>query len=65
MNRGKQLKLKQLKVIIGAWVLMGFLITVYDHLVLQTNNSLGTSEEYSFIISMARNIGAGLINYFG
>lgn len=61
MNRGKQLKLQQLKVIIGAWVLMGFLITVYDHLVLLTSNSLGPSQEYSFIISAARNMGAGLI----
>ncbi len=61
MNRGKQLKLKQLKVIIGAWLLMGFLITVYDHLVLHTNNSLGPSKEYSFLFSMVRNMGAGLI----
>ena len=61
MNRGKQLKLTQLKVIIGAWLLMGFLITVYDHLVLHTNNSLGPSERYSFMISVARNMGAGLI----
>ncbi len=61
MNRGKQLKLKQLKVIIGAWLLMGFLITVYDHLVLLTSNSIGTSEQYSFLISMARNMGAGLV----
>lgn len=61
MKRGKQLKIKQLKVIICAWVIMGFLITVYDHLILLTNYSLGRSEDYSFLISMARNMGAGLI----
>lgn len=61
MKRGKQLKIKQLKVIICAWLIMGFLITVYDHLILLTSNSLGLSEDYSFLISMARNMGAGLI----
>ncbi len=61
MNRGKQLKLKQLKVIIGAWLIMGFLITVYDYLVLHTSNSLGPSEDYSFLMSAIRNMGAGLI----
>jgi len=61
VNRGKQLKLKQLRVIIVAWMIMGFLITVYDHLVLQTSNSNGFSPEYSFMVSAARNIGAGLV----
>ncbi len=44
-----------------AWSLIGFLITVYDHLVLQTSSSLGYSMEYSFVISALRNIGAGLV----
>ena len=61
MTRGKQLKLKQLKVIIIAWMIMGFLITIYDHLVLLTSSSLGPSSEYSFWISAARNMGGGLI----
>ena len=61
MNRGKQLKLNQLKVIIAEWLLMGLVITVYDHLVLHNSHSLGPSEEYSFMISAARNMGAGLI----
>ncbi|MEJ7683003.1 MAG: hypothetical protein WKG06_35135 [Segetibacter sp.] len=61
MKRDTQLKLKQLKVIIIAWMILGFLITLYDHLVLHTSNSLGSSIEYSFLISLARNMGAGLI----
>jgi adenylate cyclase len=61
VNREKQRKLQQLKVIIVAWMIMGFLITIYDHLVLLTNNSIGFSHEYSFIISAARNVGAGLV----
>src|SRR3990170_7591800 len=61
VRRGTQLKLKQLKVIIIVWTIMGFLITVHDHFVLLTSNSLGLSEDYSFFISAARNMGAGLI----
>ncbi len=61
MSRGTQLKLKQLKVIILAWVIFGFLITVHDHLFLLTTSSLGPSSEYSFMISAARNMGAGFI----
>jgi len=40
---------------------MGFLMAVYDHLVLFTNNSLGPSSTYSFMISAASNMGAGLV----
>ena len=41
--------------------MMGVVISLYDYLLLHTQNSMGPSEEYSFIISAARNIGAGLI----
>ena len=61
MNRGTQFKLKQLRVIIVAWMIMGFLITVYDYLVLISSSSLGFSDEYSFMVSVARNMGAALI----
>jgi adenylate cyclase len=61
MTRGRLLKLHQLKVIIISWMIMGFLISVYDYLVLLTSDSLGYSAEYSFIISVARNMGAGLV----
>lgn len=40
---------------------MGFLISVYDHLVLHTYYSQGPSEDYSFLLAAFRNIGAGLI----
>jgi len=61
VNRGTQLKFKQLRVIIVAWMIMGFLITVYDYLVLLSSSSLGFSQEYSFTVSVARNMGAALI----
>jgi adenylate cyclase len=51
----------QLMAIIIVWLIIGFFISVYDHLILHTSNSLGTSDEYSFLISVARNMGAGLI----
>lgn len=61
MNRRTQYKLKQLGVIIIAWLIIGFLIAVYDHLVLSTNNSLGPSPDYTFLGSVIRNMFAGLI----
>lgn len=61
MNRGTQLKFKQLAVIIIAWMIMGLLMTVYDLLVLLTDNTLGLSDKYSFTISAMRNMGAGLV----
>lgn len=61
VNRGMKLKFKQLAVIIIAWMAMGLLITVYDLLVLLTDNTLGLSDKYSFGVSAARNIGAGFV----
>ncbi len=60
MNRGTQLKLKQLKVIIVAWLIIGFLIAMYDHLVLISHSSPGPSQEYSFLFAVVLNMGAGL-----
>lgn len=60
MKKGKQMKAQQLKIIIIAWMIMGLLITIHDHLLLLTDNSAGFSEKYSFLVLAARNIGAGL-----
>jgi adenylate cyclase len=48
-------------VITGAWVIVGFLISLYDHLVLYTHNSLGPSGQYSFLFSLASNSASALI----
>lgn len=61
MKRSTRLKLRQLLLITATWMILGFIMTMYDHLVIHSNNSLGSSEEYSFMISATRNIGAGLI----
>ena len=60
MKRATQLKLKQLKVIIVAWLIMGFLIAVYDHLVLLSNDAYGLPEQRSFVFSLVLNVGAAL-----
>ena len=56
-----QLKLKQLLVIVVSWTIVGFVITVHDHFLLNSSNSLGVSEDYSFEGTAARNMAAGLI----
>lgn len=55
------MKLKQWRVIIIAWMIMGFLITIYDYLVLNTGYSSGLATDYSFLVALARNVGAGLV----
>src|SRR5688572_8378647 len=61
LNRRTHLKLKQLGVIVVSWLVIGFLIAVYDHLVLYTGNSAGPSAAYSFPRSIIVNMMAGLI----
>jgi adenylate cyclase len=61
MKRGTYIKFRQLGIIIFCWAIFGFIITVYDHLLLHTHNSLGPSEVYSFWMSCIRNVGAGII----
>jgi adenylate cyclase len=55
------LKLRQLSIIICTWLVVGFVITIYDYLVLHTQYSLGFSDEYTFLFSLAVNLGAALI----
>lgn len=61
MTSRTKLKLKQLALIALCWTVFGMIISLYDHLLLHTQNSLGVSEEYSFLHSVVRNVGAGLI----
>ncbi|QNL48375.1 adenylate/guanylate cyclase domain-containing protein [Olivibacter sp. SDN3] len=61
MKRGTYLKIKQLGAIIISWLIIGFFIAVYDYLVLHTHVSMGPAANYSFLISILRNMGAGLI----
>jgi adenylate cyclase len=61
MSQSMQIKLRQLSVITGAWLIVGFMIALYDHLVLYTHNSLGPSSDYSFLFSLALNSGSALV----
>jgi adenylate cyclase len=60
LRRRTKIKFKQLAVIICLWLLVGAFITVYDYLVLNTQYSLGPSPEYSFLLSLALNMGSAL-----
>jgi adenylate cyclase len=61
MNKGTQIKLAQLATIMVAWLIIGLIISVYDHLVLLTQNSRGPSEHYSFAFSLGLNLGSAMV----
>jgi len=61
MKRRTQIKIRQLRLIVVAWLMVALLMSVYDHLVLSTANSLGTSSLYSFRLSLFMNLGSALI----
>jgi adenylate cyclase len=61
MQRTTYLRLLQLTAIIVAWMFIGFMIAIYDHLLLHANISRGPSSEYTFLSACIRNVGAGLI----
>lgn len=61
MKTGKRIKCKQLFIITLFWLFMGFIITIYDYLLVHTHISNGPAPEYSFLLNLIRNMGAGLI----
>ena len=60
VSRTTQLKLKQLKVIIVSWAIIGFLIAIYDNLILLASSSIDSSQELPFWVSVGVNIGGAL-----
>jgi adenylate cyclase len=61
MERSTQLKFKQLAVIIALYLVIGFIMTVYSHLVLHANVSQGPRPDYSFLTEVTRNMAGGLL----
>jgi adenylate cyclase len=61
VTRRTQIKLRQLSILTAAWLLVGFMMAIYDFLVIHTNSSLGPSAEYSFAASVAMNMGSALV----
>lgn len=56
MKKVTQLQLQQLFIITIVWMALGFIIAVYDHLMLHTSLSQGPSEGYSFTEAVFRNL---------
>lgn len=61
MTRRTQIKIKQLTIITITWLIMGAVISVYDHLVLITEFSQGTVSGYSFSFTLLMNLLRALI----
>ncbi|RPD42029.1 adenylate/guanylate cyclase domain-containing protein [Chitinophaga barathri] len=61
LNRRTHIKLRQLGMIVVTWLVIGFLIAVYDYLVLHTGNSAGPAADYSFMKAVIVSMMAGLI----
>lgn len=61
MNTSTRYKFKQLFILILVWLVVGFLIAVYDYLVLHSHVSPGDLPVYSFPFSVMVNMGSGLI----
>lgn len=61
MKRRTQIKFRRLGTLTLGWLVIGFLMTVYDHLVIHTQNTLGPSPDYSFTFSLAMNLGSAVI----
>jgi adenylate cyclase len=61
VNRRTQIKLKQLAILTFAWLIVGFMMAIYDHLVLHTGYSQGPTAEYSLAFSLATNMGSAFM----
>lgn len=64
MNTQQKIQIKRIKNIIIAWTLVGVFIAIYDHLLLHSNLSSGHFELYSFGLTLAFNVFAGIIGGF-
>jgi adenylate cyclase len=60
MKRSMQLKFEQLAVIVVSYLIIAFIMTVYNDLVLHVNASLGPKQDYSFLTEVIRNLIGGL-----
>ena len=64
MRQATFLKLKQLVLIVACYLIISFIITVYDHLVLHTDFSAGPRQGYSFSTEFSRNMIGGFVAQF-
>lgn len=61
MNPKIRIKLAKLRVMIITWVLIGAIISIYDHLTLQSDYSAGFSTQYSFTLNLGFNVFAAFV----
>lgn len=61
MNPRTRVKWRQLLQIMLIWSVIGLVIALYDHLVLQTSGSAGFADDYSLTRSIIINVSAGLM----
>ncbi|WP_109699193.1 adenylate/guanylate cyclase domain-containing protein [Chitinophaga deserti] len=61
MNPRTRVKWRQLLQIMIIWSIIGLLIALYDHMVLQTSGSAGFAADYSLSKSIIVNVAAGLM----
>ena len=61
MKRSTELKFKQLAVILVSYLIIGFIMTVYNDLVLHANVSQGPKLDYSFLSEAIRNMTGGML----
>lgn len=61
MSRSKRIRFSQLLTILTIWLLIGVVISIYDHLVLLTHSSQGLSADYTFFASLKQNLISALI----
>ncbi|MET0466707.1 MAG: adenylate/guanylate cyclase domain-containing protein [Chitinophagaceae bacterium] len=61
MTRRLHMKFAQLRVIVIAWLFLGFMIALHDHLVMQMHSSLGPAADYSLLHSIVVNMVAALV----
>lgn len=60
MKRSTQLKFEQLAVIVISYLIVSFILTVYNDLVMHVNVSQGPKQDYSFLTEAIRNMIGGL-----
>jgi adenylate cyclase len=61
MNIKLKIKLNKVKVIVILWVLVAVIISVYDHLLLQSEFSIVNSNNYAFTLNIGFNVFAALM----
>lgn len=61
MSKATQIKFRQLRTIMMAWLVVAAFLTLYDHLVLLTSDSTGISSQYSILASATQHLVSAVV----